>query len=322
MASERVEIHPSHLPTRVTGDRRPCVRVEIERREHLEGNPRNPARTPGLERLEVLHDSRKCLVDDSAPDKISVERLARSRLRLRVDHLQHVDERRALPNRRREDLAVVARCKPLAHESLRCRPERLTPDDTRANDLNERSEHLAVVDDPGKDLCQSVAVANGEDGAQQGRHVLHVSPLSTEDGRLGDELGVDVGAQLENLRKLLIRGRVERPAQAAGRRVLGERVLGRELVSRRSVVVASRGLREQLPRDRLEECLVGHRFRLPCRATSLRRPAGACRAFGVPGAPVVGRDDQSTFRDSCLADWSHRGHLPVLEDLLYFPRDI
>src|SRR5690606_13035447 len=82
--------------------------------------------------------------------------------------------------------------------------------------------------------------------------------LAAVDRRLGDEGGVDLGAEGADLIELAGGGAVEGPLQAAGGRELGERLLGGERVGDAAGLVAGVGGRDGGGLG-AEEVLVRHR---------------------------------------------------------------
>src|SRR5262245_9243502 len=118
--------------------------------------------------------------------------------------------------------------------------------------VSEGSCPTFVVDHAREDTRQLFAVLHREHGTKQRRHVLHETALAAEHGGLGDELSVDVGAELEHLRQLLTGGRVEGWVQTTSRSVLRQLMLWRKSISRSPLFVDDISCRNQLADQRLE----------------------------------------------------------------------
>src|SRR6185295_5510915 len=192
MSSKRVQVHPCHLPWRTPRDRCPFKSAQLQRSQHLERNIRNVSRLLLLEGLERADDIRQRLSLVIATDEITEQCFSRTVLRLGVDHLHNICERRILAHICFEQSFRIASIQPLAHETLRRRAQRLSAHNARAHDLHKVAQHLCVINYTRKDLFKQSSIANRQHCTKQGRHVFHVATLAGKHCSLGNELGLDL----------------------------------------------------------------------------------------------------------------------------------
>src|SRR5439155_21475424 len=246
MTRKRIQVYSSHLPRRTTRNRSPLRCTKFQRSQHLKWHIWHNTRFALLERLEVASNFRQSIERVFAADEVTEQCFARFVLWLWMDHLHDISQRRVLAHIRLEEHCRIASVKPLAHEPLRRRTKRLATHGARTQDLHKVAQHLCVIDHAWEDTSQYLAVLHRQHGAKQRRHVLHETALAAEHCGLGDELSVDVGAQLKHLPQLLICTGVESCVQTTGRSVLRQLMLWRKSVRRSALFVDRISSRNQL----------------------------------------------------------------------------
>ena len=103
----------------------------------------------------------------------------------------------SLPTDARNSAGIIAIFDPLQDQPLGQRAQALAPGDAGPDDLHEVAEHPAVVDHAIKHLGQQSRTLACQDRAQQRRQVLHVTLGPGIESRAGDELRLDLSAQLQ-----------------------------------------------------------------------------------------------------------------------------
>src|ERR1700691_311052 len=194
MPREGVEIHPSGLPWRIARDLDPVRLPKRQRGKHRERHLRNLSRLASLESLVASHELRQRLDMTRPTDQVGVQSFAARGRRLWMNHLDHVAERRTLSYRRGEQCLFASCFEPSENHPLGRAAERLPPGHARTNHLDKVPQHLRVVDHSRKNRLEQLRIAPGKHGAEQGRRILHPTLLTTENRRLGDELGINFAA--------------------------------------------------------------------------------------------------------------------------------
>src|SRR5215831_16171990 len=152
-------------------------------------------------------------------DHVAVECCPLRAGRLRMNHLDDVRKRWALPGAGAEQSILVTAGEPLANQPLRGGTQRLPANDSRPKDLDVRPQHARIVDHTSKYELVQPGITRRQPGAQQRRCILHERVGPAVDGHTCDELRttlINYGfAQLENSRQLLAGSRIEGPSEAA-----------------------------------------------------------------------------------------------------------
>src|SRR4030095_1281278 len=101
LTRESVEVHTSHLPRRTSRNLDPFRSSQLQCSQHLKRNVRNLTAIARSSLLKVLEDAdnvRQCLNVVVTTDEVTKQCFTVWILRLRVDHLQDVCQRRILTN--------------------------------------------------------------------------------------------------------------------------------------------------------------------------------------------------------------------------------
>ena len=231
MTLERVQVHPQHVPATAFRDLGPVFRRQRKRRQHLKRNVRDRARGTILER-DVFFDGlwQQCKVARLANDPRK-ERFTLFRDRLRVNHLDDIRKRRRLTNRSLKQRTIRRLVQPSLNQTLWTRTQRLSTRHARTHDLDEVTEHLAVIDDLRERLWQMNRGLRCQHCRQQSRRVLHVTVLARVDRRFREEVWLDFTGGLHQLVKLRLRVHVIRLVQTAGGRQLRQSLTVAQLIS-------------------------------------------------------------------------------------------
>ena len=120
---------------------------------------------------------------------------------------------------------------PLLHQALRPGSQGLSSQCPATQDLHEVAQHATVIDNLSEGDRQPIAVAHGQYGAQQCRHILHSPVLATPDRGAGDELRLYPGAQFDRLRQLGLRPGVVSAVEASRNRILRKGMLIAQTIS-------------------------------------------------------------------------------------------
>ena len=231
MPHKGVQVHPGRLPGGARRDLRPGLFAQIQSRQLQKWNVWNLRRFTFLEGLILPDHRRQALCVMRTVQQVTVESLLPNCLRLRVDHLDDIFERRVLPDGGAEKIRFILPVKPALHQPLRSRSQRFSSHSAGTHDLHEVSEHLHVVDHTVEDRRQQREVTRGQRSAEQCRHIFHKTLLPAVHGSLGDKFRLDDSAQRHDLVELILTRCIERRVQTASRSVLGQFVFGRECIS-------------------------------------------------------------------------------------------
>src|SRR5262245_36834773 len=103
MTCKRVQVHASHLPWSSTRNCSPLRCTQLQSSQHLEWNVRNVTRFTLLVRFETARHIRQLIERVIAADEVTEQCFTSSVLRLRVDHLHDISQRRILAHVRLEE---------------------------------------------------------------------------------------------------------------------------------------------------------------------------------------------------------------------------
>src|ERR1051326_800943 len=240
------------------GDLRPRVGAKFKSRQLEQRHIRDCLAPAVLELLVLTCKGRQRLGVIRPPEQITVERFLRGALRLRMDHLENILQRRILPDGGPKQLVLGLAIEPVVDEAFRTGSERLAANSARPDDLDKVPEHSAVVDNAVKNQLEQREIPRRENGTEQRRHILHEALFSAIDRRLRNERGFDSSAQAQNTAELRLLVRIESRVQAARRRVLRQHLLGGKSVSRGEFLIDRIRQGNHLTYKRAEKILVRH----------------------------------------------------------------
>ena len=179
---------------------------------------------------QVLRRRRRPLLDRLVRQPAE-QRPAGVVLRRRPGQAQHVAQARIVADRRRQQLADAGAVQPALERPLQRVRQALAAELARADHLEQRAQHAAVVDDAVEDLAEQGPIALRQNQQQRRRHVLHEGALAAVDRQLGQEdVVVHLVHQGEQRGQLLLGLRVEGAVEAARRGQLRQSVLRRQPV--------------------------------------------------------------------------------------------